>query len=409
MSTHDDDNDELQGGANTESGLHPVQAPMIRSGNDAPPPQEEFDVIETGPDGEELVRGFGQQPREEANLSEDEAGDRPLIDGGAGGSGQQRQDRLPRSQRNARRRESRDRVYSENKRLNGEVSDLRTRLERFEGVVTPRLTELGQGQIQQRVGDLNNALANADATYKATQARLVTAMQSADTEGAIKALEDRDNALIRRTQLQNEKASVDKMLEEAGKTSGARVDTAGREQQRGGDQQQQRPQPLPTRAQNHATEFFKEFPWFDANNRTDIDSNIVRAIDQSVAEEGFDPSSPDYWDEIRDRMEQKMPWLATQGDGGQQPRQQQPQRQGGVPAQQRQQQPTPQRRGPAQAAPAERQQPSSQRKQVRISPDRKNAMIDAGIIAADGSVLDKKKYQSVLGKYAEFDRTNAKG
>lgn len=54
----------------------------------------------------------------------------------------------------------------------------------------------------------------------------------------------------------------------------------------------------------HAKGFMREHSWYDPQQNTDDeDSLIVQAIDRRLNREGtFDPNSPTYWDELRDRV-----------------------------------------------------------------------------------------------------------
>jgi len=73
---------------------------------------------------------------------------------------------------------------------------------------------------------------------------------------------------------------------------------------------QQRPQPqgqqLDDMTMHYANEFIKENPWYDSQGR-DEDSAIVIAIDQSLAKDGYNPQSEEYWDELRKRAARRLP------------------------------------------------------------------------------------------------------
>jgi hypothetical protein len=65
----------------------------------------------------------------------------------------------------------------------------------------------------------------------------------------------------------------------------------------------QAPDPM---VQKHAAEWMDRNPWYDPNGRNE-DSQIAQIIDKKLTEEGFDPSSEDYWDELDDRLKKRMP------------------------------------------------------------------------------------------------------
>ena len=401
MSTHeDDDRDDDQ----PESGLRPVQAPLIQHDRaPAKPADEEFDIVETDDQGKPIG---AIAPREEENLSEAQGGNQPVIRQQDDGQGGDRRPREPKSQRNARRRESRERTYAENQRLERENADLKARMDALEGSVKtqlePRLLELGEGQIRQQAARVDAAIGDAATAARAARLKMATAMSSADNEMLTEALEERDKAIIRETQLRTEKGEIDKLLESAKRAPAAdrRADGDGRDRQ----PVRREAAPLTTRVQQYVQDFGRDHDWYNPADVNDVDSQTVLAIDRAVANAGFDPGTQDYWDEVQDRMKEKLPWHFRE-DGGEQ--RQDGQRRDGQPARERQQTPRDQqRRGPPTGGPSDRGNGGG-RKTVTISPQRKDAMIQAGAIDNQGRVLDKPKYQRLLKSYDEFDRTNA--
>lgn len=131
----------------------------------------------------------------------------------------------------------------------------------------------------------------------------------------------------------------------------------------------------------YAKEFMQENPWYDSHGR-DEESAIVIAIDQSLGKDGYDPRTPDYWQELRRRAARRLPdRFASEKD---------------LP--QKREERTP-RGGPAVGSGKEHA-PTSTRKEIYISPERKQALIEAGVW--DDPVL-RSKY---VKRYAEYDRQN---
>lgn len=58
--------------------------------------------------------------------------------------------------------------------------------------------------------------------------------------------------------------------------------------------------------QKNATEWMQRNNWYDPGLK-DPDSKIAQTIDQALVEEGFDPSLPDYWDELDERLQKYLP------------------------------------------------------------------------------------------------------
>jgi hypothetical protein len=138
---------------------------------------------------------------------------------------------------------------------------------------------------------------------------------------------------------------------------------------------------------HYAKEFINENAWYDPKGQ-DEDSAIILAIDGALHREGFKPDTEEYWDELRDRAARRLPdrfketGSASQGN-------------------QRQQQAAPrqQRGGPAIGSGREHA-PTSTRTEVYISPERKQALIEAGVW--DDPVL-RMKY---VKRYSEYDKNN---
>lgn len=128
----------------------------------------------------------------------------------------------------------------------------------------------------------------------------------------------------------------------------------------------------------YAREFIEENPWYDPKAQ-DESSAIVLAIDSSLVKEGFNPQTEDYWDELRDRVRRRLPEKFEKSK------------------------PKIERstRGGPQVGSGREHAPTSTRREVYISPERKQALIEAGVW--DDPVL-RQKY---IKKYMEYDRNRA--
>ena len=141
----------------------------------------------------------------------------------------------------------------------------------------------------------------------------------------------------------------------------------------------------------HAQAFMRDNDWWDPSGR-DPDSRAVLEIDRELVMEGFDPTQRDYWDELRARSEEALPdrfdsRAGHQGgdDDGGQGNGQAPRRRGG-----------PSFRTGGQERPL-------RKNEVYISPERKEAMIEAGVWD------DPKLRSKYLKSYADYDRQAAEG
>lgn len=63
--------------------------------------------------------------------------------------------------------------------------------------------------------------------------------------------------------------------------------------------------PDPT-VQRLAADWMDRNPWYDPHGK-DLDSEITQRIDKKLTEEGYDPTTEDYWDELDDRIKKYMP------------------------------------------------------------------------------------------------------
>ena len=214
-----------------------------------------------------------------------------------------------------------------------------------------RLTAQEQRAHQGDLNALDQQMAQAAKEAEMAEKVIAKAVAAGNGDDVTQAMRYRDQALARIQQLQAKKQSA------------------------------QAPQAAPKiddRTLQHAQDFMRENPWYDLQGRNE-DSKIVIAIDQTLMGEGFDPTSPDYWSELRKRAARRLPERFGQVKEAREPR---------AP-----------RGGPAVGSGKEHA-PTSTRKEVYISPERKQALIEAGVW--DDPVL-RAKY---VKRYAEYDRQN---
>ena len=70
------------------------------------------------------------------------------------------------------------------------------------------------------------------------------------------------------------------------------------------------PNPITTEVQENATRWLKKNSWYDPQAR-DTDSRIAKVIDQDLAADGWDPADPEYWDELDNRLQARLPHRYT--------------------------------------------------------------------------------------------------
>ena len=69
--------------------------------------------------------------------------------------------------------------------------------------------------------------------------------------------------------------------------------------------------------QRHANEWMARNEWYDPKGG-DADSRIALTIDQALAEEGFNPKSSEYWEELDNRLQKYLPHRYT-GEASERP------------------------------------------------------------------------------------------
>lgn len=154
------------------------------------------------------------------------------------------------------------------------------------------------------------------------------------------------------------------------------------------------PPPVDEETMRHARQFIQEHSWYDPSGK-DEDSAIVLAIDNALMREGFNPKSDDYWDELRDRVRRRLPERFDDSDDDAEPAPKAGQKsKAAAPAKERT------ARGGPPVGSGREHAPTSTRREIYVSPERKAALIEAGVW--DDPVL-RNKY---IKKYMEYDRSN---
>ena len=77
-------------------------------------------------------------------------------------------------------------------------------------------------------------------------------------------------------------------------------------------QRQAAPQPLDPRLINQAQTWMERNNWYDPNGK-DQDSRVTLSIDNQLAEEGWDPTTAQYWQELDTRVKKYLPHRTNSG------------------------------------------------------------------------------------------------
>ena len=133
------------------------------------------------------------------------------------------------------------------------------------------------------------------------------------------------------------------------------------------------------RVQSYAQQWLEANPWYDPSAR-DEDSAVTKTIDDRMVREGWNPASSEYWHELTRRVAGRMNVNSDEPAGSER---------------------APRRKAPPTGNTRE-YAPTSTRNEVVVTPDRKQAMIEAG--AWDDPVARKR----LLKAYQEYDRNPAR-
>ena len=239
------------------------------------------------------------------------------------------------------------------KRDKTELDFLRNRNDDLE----KRISTQEQRNRHQDLQGIDAAIAQAQKEVGMAERVIAKAVESNNGNDVTKAMKYRDEAMNKAQQLHYNKQQA-----------AQQVNTA--------------PQ-VDDRTMHLAKQFMEDNPWYDSNGR-DEDSAIVMAIDQSLSRDGYNPQTEEYWDELTARSARRLPERFDEDGVSRKPTKTARKARG----------------GPAVGSGKEHA-PTSTRKEVYISPERKAALIEAGVW--DDPVL-RTRY---VKRYAAYDKSNA--
>jgi len=128
--------------------------------------------------------------------------------------------------------------------------------------------------------------------------------------------------------------------------------------------------------QRNAAAWMERNPWYDPQAK-DMDSEIAQRLDKKLTDEGYDPSSEDYWDELDDRVAKYLPHRT----GNAAPQRAATQR-------------------PRMTGSGRESAPTGRANEFRLSPDRVQAIKDMG------AWENPDQRAKMIKSYAKYDREN---
>lgn len=185
-----------------------------------------------------------------------------------------------RARRNARRRQARDESATV-------IAQQDQRIRQLEGA----MQQLGVAQLNLHAGDIDGQIAGLQQQLATIDRAFATAITEGDKVTLTRAMGLRDEARDRLQSLGIERQRLEALA-------------------RQGQQPLQQPGPQRPRgqvdvdpiAERFSNKFMDRHPWFDPLDNQDEDSQLVKAIDDTLVNEGYKPNTKRYWVELEQRV-----------------------------------------------------------------------------------------------------------
>lgn len=238
-----------------------------------------------------------------------------------------------------------------------ESSHLVSALKQQNHALAERLAVLEQKTSGAELARIDKAIEDSGVEVEYAKMKMQNAVRDRDGEGVTKAQERWFDAQRKMESLQNIKQRATQVMSQPHQNASI-------------------PDPM---VQRMASEWMEENTWYDPQGQNE-ESQIAQVIDKRLTNEGYDPSSQDYWDELTDRMKKYVP--ATKNSGYNDPhiRNQRPKS--------------------VMTSSGRETTATTKSNEFRLSPQRVTAMKEAGLWD------NPTARQNAIRKYAEWDRTN---
>lgn len=257
----------------------------------------------------------------------------------------------------ARRQRNRTRRQENKERRKGYIESLKRELASRDAVINDlagRVATVERQSTGSQMAQIDTAMKEAENVYNHFKTLNQQAIEQANGAAAVDAQEKMFQARMRYQQLNGIKQGMTR--------------------------QPQQPQPLDPRLKAHAEDFMGKHSWYDPNGG-DMDSRMMLNLDKELFQEGWDPKTKEYWEELEARGKK---YLSHRFHSAYNPSQQQ--NGGGKPAK-------------SPVAPSGREdQGGGKPKGYRLSAERVQALKDAGMWE------DPAKRNDAIRRFQEFDR-----
>lgn len=302
---------------------------------------DELEIVEV----EELPKPGEEPEAKEPEAKDDDQSDDDDEDERLGTNAEADEDDSPGGKHAEKRKKRRELAKKARERKDAELATLRSEVEQLRQITA----QLHGTQHTSLLSDTDSKLLQKQREVDQAETIMAAALKAGNSDDFVAAQNLRDEARDAVRDLQSRKQDLEKAKPEPYQQPG-----------------------VDPRVVRYADQWIKANPWYDPNGR-DEDSRITKAIDDGLIREGYNPADQNYWVELTKRVAARI------GEDTET-------------APRRRQQPTGNSREHV---------PSSTRKQVYVTAERKAAMIEAGVWD------DPSKRAKFLKAYQDYDRNSA--
>jgi hypothetical protein len=189
-----------------------------------------------------------------------------------------------REQIRAARREERRLKKQIHREKTKESSHLINALKKQNEALAERLARVEQKTSGAELARVDKAIEDASVEVEYAKMKMQDAVSKQDGHGVTEAQERWFEAKRKQESLQNIKKQATSQMSQSKQNINA-------------------PDPM---VQRLAAEWMERNDWYDPNGKNE-ESAIAQVVDKKLTDEGFDPSSEDYWDELDDRLKKYIP------------------------------------------------------------------------------------------------------
>lgn len=183
-----------------------------------------------------------------------------------------------RAARRARRRSKKDLI----RKTNDEKDVRLQQMQRQNEEMSARLAQIERKTQQHDVSRIDKAIEDKQVALEYARMKLAEATNSGDGEGAVKAQE----LMFDTRQELQQLATMKKQANQApAQTQSQRIDPG---------------------VQRNAATWIDRNDWYKPD-LSDTDSKIAKLVDEGLVAEGWNPGTPDYWDELDNRLQKRLP------------------------------------------------------------------------------------------------------